>query len=421
MENLLFLHMPKTGGRAVESWLDLSYPEERSTEVLPDSHWTHQGNSGPVTITDALADIARPGGRFIHGHAPFHVFRALRRPGDIMVTLLRDPESRIVSLYRFLRGRPELVGKAGHSLLVELACTMSFERFVAVEHPGLAELSNRQSSFLTLGKDLSGAKPTEILLHCKEALSEFDVVGDYAHFNEFCTMVAISARVLAPGKLHTQNASRTPSVEVTREARAIIQERNAIDAALYDEAAARAARAFDTLISRLIDANAIEQQARKDASVHWRGSPGDGFNWDFSMPCQGRNWANYENPQGLAYRFSGKGDAEIVLPAPPFSTNVSGKSLSIRIRIIHTINTQALDHVTFLVNGRLISSRRTANADEGFYFHLECPSDVVLSSRTFLLTLRNSIAFRPVDIDPENGDQRTLGIAIHGLQISVIP
>jgi len=86
---LVFLHLPKTAGTSLRAALARHFRPEEVVQVDSLAEWG-----------EALADPGRY--RFWAGHMPFSLV-ALIPPPVFVVTLLRDPVARILSLYTFWR------------------------------------------------------------------------------------------------------------------------------------------------------------------------------------------------------------------------------------------------------------------------------------------------------------------------------
>ncbi|MBR0671910.1 DUF4214 domain-containing protein [Neoroseomonas soli] len=84
---LVFLHVPKTGGTSLHAALARHFPPEAVAHVV-----------GPADWRDALVPASRI--RFVSGHTRFSA--AVLLPGPLrVVTALREPVGRILSLYAF--------------------------------------------------------------------------------------------------------------------------------------------------------------------------------------------------------------------------------------------------------------------------------------------------------------------------------
>ncbi|MEL6321794.1 MAG: sulfotransferase family 2 domain-containing protein, partial [Cyanobacteria bacterium J06626_14] len=98
-EALIFLHLMKTGGTSLFRLLKPHYPRQ---------HTFHYGSKPGRTLHDfeQLPPDNRDQLKFIHGHLAFGFHHRLNQPCRY-ITMLRDPISRVISLYYFLYHNPQ--------------------------------------------------------------------------------------------------------------------------------------------------------------------------------------------------------------------------------------------------------------------------------------------------------------------------
>lgn len=114
-KNLIFLHIPKNGGTTIHSILERFYPPENIFTVKI------VGNTGS-NLDEFLQLSSEKRGRIklLKGHVEFGVHNYLDGQYDYF-TFLRKPESRILSFYYYVLGRPqhrlyEVIQKNNYSL-----------------------------------------------------------------------------------------------------------------------------------------------------------------------------------------------------------------------------------------------------------------------------------------------------------------
>ena len=135
---VIFIHLPKTGGRTLAAALRYKYP---SRTLHLDSLYE------PLERIEEIPLERRRAARAITGHLHYGVHRHMPQRCDY-ITMLRDPVARVVSMYRFIRGNPknwlhdEVVGSA-----------MELEEFVLrAPDPTAENLQTRLLSGLGPGK-----------------------------------------------------------------------------------------------------------------------------------------------------------------------------------------------------------------------------------------------------------------------------
>lgn len=232
--SIVFLHMPKTGGKTLAAVLRYKYP---GRVLFCDSTYE------PLAKIGEIPAERRRAARAITGHLHFGVHRYI--PGECeYLTVLREPVARVLSTYYFIRGNPK------HWYHEELArSNMGLEEFVRVAgDPGV---DNEQTRFLSgrgsgemLWRDaegrLHGSEPTaigrEALEAAKRNLDRFLVVGLTERFDETFILIRRALGWKLP-MYETRNVTRQPRPgPPASEALDLIRERNRLDLELYEYA-----------------------------------------------------------------------------------------------------------------------------------------------------------------------------------------
>ena len=94
---VIFIHLPKTGGRTLAAALRYKYP---SRTLFLDSLYE------PLERIEEIPLERRRAARAMTGHLHYGVHRHMPQRCDY-ITMLRDPVARVVSMYRFIRGNPK--------------------------------------------------------------------------------------------------------------------------------------------------------------------------------------------------------------------------------------------------------------------------------------------------------------------------
>jgi hypothetical protein len=239
----LFLHIPRTAGTTFNGILERNFPPEA---VL--SLYTREDFAKNAVIDKARLD----GVRLIQGHVLFTDYDALTFYDAPVraVTFLREPVSRVISEYFFLRTWPQQ-----HLFSLLTRGNVSLADYVAGTHK---LLRYKGSNFMT--RVLSGmdpdSRPEAALARAKANLRDrFAAFGLTADFD---ASLLLFADVLGLTDLlyERRNSLRRPEARrASPEERALVAARNTLDAALYRFAeelfAARVAAGGRAFASRL--------------------------------------------------------------------------------------------------------------------------------------------------------------------------
>ena len=111
----IFLHIPKTAGRTLESILNRNFPQSSQFDL---NSWSSVWNRAEQL--KSLPDSDKEKTSLIRGHYPFGLH--LHLPGDVKYfSFLRSPVDRVISLYEYIRRNPK---HHLHSLVSEKGFTI---------------------------------------------------------------------------------------------------------------------------------------------------------------------------------------------------------------------------------------------------------------------------------------------------------
>ncbi|MFO0835083.1 MAG: hypothetical protein U0638_08945 [Phycisphaerales bacterium] len=405
-EHLYFLHIPKTAGTTLRTFLE----DHFDADVVC-----------PAWLTEELID--RPPSWFrryqlLCGHYGWLALEMLDfRPR--IATMLREPEDWARSAYK------HVLGMKSH-WLHEHCKDMSFEDFVFDEH-GQVELVNLQTRFLALDdlqRDFFGHNEMamkspralvdkysqeELLAKAMARLRRIEFVGIVERFDDSLALLAHQMGWPRPRAFPKYNIS-PPSdrLDLGHRGRARLAALTALDRDLYvcaKELFESRFAAYDPAVADSAYAESMSGRPRIDR-----------LDYRFDRAVHGHGWLPREKiADGVTCRWSGPTrDASMDLC---LSTD---RELEIRFRA-GSYTRQQLQTMTLCVNGHPVplSLRGCSNEkDMQGIFSGRLTRDVLNAGKGFArLEFAVDRAFRPCDLHPSNTDDRTIGAYFWWIEI----
>ena len=211
---LVFLHIPKTAGQTLHFVALRNFGvDERIHLNSLDQPIDAEMEKIPAAV------IARA--RLVWGHPPYGVHRHIPRPCDY-VTILREPVSRVVSIYK------HILKTDNHELHRQVARDgMSLEDYV---ESGIDSGQTESSHTRQLSGRLFDAIERDALAEAKSNLQRFLVVGLTERLEESLVLLRCS---LWTRFLTYVSPNVSPPLGVSERAIDLIRERNELEAELY--------------------------------------------------------------------------------------------------------------------------------------------------------------------------------------------
>lgn len=135
-----------------------------------------------------------------------------------------------------------------------------------------------------------------------------------------------------------------------------------------------------------------------------------------SIEASNDDWHNPETtPQGVDFTWSAQNRASVQLAI------ASGEDLELSFHVIGYMTIDIIDSISVTVNETPIPLSRRLSLENTFEFSGIIPKSAISAQRYFSeITFHTSDVVRPIDLDPTNLDERTLGIALSWLNIKPV-
>ncbi|GAB4460534.1 MAG: sulfotransferase family 2 domain-containing protein [Anaerolineae bacterium] len=221
---LIFLHIPKTAGVTLNTIIDRYYPPEA----------IYHTRIKTLDAFFALTNAEKQPIRCLRGHMPFGLHHWMPRPATY-ITLLRDPVTRFVSEYYYVRRNPD---HPGHNALLEDGTTL---HEYAERHGGdtmtrcicgFYDHDARQSWVSTNWTAEEAAQAGDTAR--RNLATQFQAVGVTERFDEFLLLLRHRLGWRNVFYLKRNVTSGRPAKEaLPPETRALIEARHRLDTELY--------------------------------------------------------------------------------------------------------------------------------------------------------------------------------------------
>jgi hypothetical protein len=225
---IVFSHVPRTGGTSVRRFVIDRLPADASHSQIDSFAQLASMKDDELGALDFLAT-----------HCGFAVLRRLPRP-LVRVVVLREPVSRVISMYDHLRAAPTDVSYAS-----AFAKSMTLQEFVQCNNPAVSDFvrntqtwqvfADKSSFFRKRNSRLSEA---EILAQAIENLHSFEIVGVTPEldrtFGDLADVLGTDAT--PPFPRLNQSLCVEPARTIAQPVLDIIAERVQLDARLYEVA-----------------------------------------------------------------------------------------------------------------------------------------------------------------------------------------
>jgi hypothetical protein len=211
-EQVIFIHIPKAAGRTMHSIVAKQYPREAILAI--------EGRLGEAHLSSPLRDTRRV--RMVIGLVHYGFHQHLPKTSTY-VTLLREPVSRVLSLYRYI------ASNRNHHLHEQVVSKGLIEFVSGDDVDELENGQTRQIAGIT-----EGSVDTSSLVRAKHNLESFAAVGLVERFDE--SIILLKRRLGWKLPFYARkNVTQTSTTRRASDAAIdIIRARNALDIELYE-------------------------------------------------------------------------------------------------------------------------------------------------------------------------------------------
>jgi Sulfotransferase family len=249
---VVFQHIPKTAGVSLRSIISSNF-HTRDILHVPDRYWKDR----------RFAIRAARRYPFIHGHLHYEFLRDIIGSTRV-ITFLRDPVERVLSLYFFLRAQPRgTQADRIARLAVEEAHRLTIEEFVAHTHPQIASMVSDYQVQMILSDGQIDRPGRTWVATALANLESYEFVG-IADADLMSRSVIAMSRIFgwtpsgdAPRVNHTVRSVRARQLAA---ARRIIADRNQRDLSLYERVRADLRRSLATNNGRARARSAVQAE-----------------------------------------------------------------------------------------------------------------------------------------------------------------
>lgn len=218
-----FLHIPKTAGSSFSTELTVQMSPYRNVEVDYTDESLRYDDKLIAAVNRFVGDMRRTHFRAASGHVPWELMGRIQAadPNARIISFLRDPESRMISEYRYQRTPTHPQHEAFKT------------QFPTMESYVHSPLSQNQMTRFLFGNHRQPSAD-ELIDHIRHKFTFVGLVEMYA-LSFSCIFTAMGLPNLQPSEFQRKTESTQDNqVVITPELRTMIHEANHLDQAAYN-------------------------------------------------------------------------------------------------------------------------------------------------------------------------------------------
>ena len=407
---VFFLHVPKAGGTTLRYWLDTKFHPRVS---CPAYTWQDFVDGGDVS-----------GYRWIRGHFFYKEVGLRFPPPRLDLILLRQPVERVISAYWHAHKRP---GHPRH----QLAANRTLEEYLDLEYNQL-DLAVTNTHVRMLGGNHNEPATLEQATIAKERLQEFQWVGVLEHLQESTDLLSYMfgwPPIILNERLNA-NENRQPVQYHDEAMLTMLAERNRLDMELYALAEELVLTRHAEMCAELVARYGTPQQSAANLSLaelhtlltcHYEARlsqrPAQASVYlDMGEPDFGEGWyLPAITPQGNYFRWTGSEttaqlDLKLTTECP----------LILKFFVRTVLQPAIRESLTVWLNGEQLTLDWVVHQHGQAEFTAEILPEVLQLQSFAHFEFRVSHTCTPHDVDPQNGDERPLGLQIDWIEIKPV-
>jgi hypothetical protein len=413
---LYFCHIPKTAGMTFRTIVEDYF---RCSEICP------------ATLNAQVEEIPQPDlekYRLFRGHLVFVDLPALLpNKHFVNVTMLREPVSRLISHYEYIRRTP---GDPHYDAVSQMTLE-EFTQKLTVGRVG----KNVQTYYIakTLQFKLEKLSGEEVLAIAKQSLDRFAFAGLLERFQDslFLLSYIFGWKPILNSRKENAASTKKPSEALSASTLEAIRESSLLDIELYEYAQAIFAQRFEQMCQDLLakygttaDAATLSPELLRDRlDKHYEHRYAElqkpllsCLNHDFCEPLWGSGWQRRECPEHEpAYRWTGP-SAVSTLDLPLAID--ADLLIECRVICVKAALPEALESLVLKVNNHPIPLTILYGDIDVRLFQGTIPKTLLISDAPFTrltFEVHRTASFNIVN--PRNPDTRQVGLALNYVQV----
>lgn len=424
-DTLYFCHIPKTAGMTFRTILEDYFACE---EICP------------ATLSNQIADYTPEQlrqYRLFRGHLGFvNLPGLLAGKSLIKVTVLREPVSRVISHYEYIRRTPD-------DPYYESVSQMSLEEFATGEGPGRVG-KNVQVYHIArlLQYDIGSLEPEDALALAQKSLHLCAYAGILERFQEslFLLSYIFGWKPIVNSRRENVAKSKTPLSEIPPEVLARIREAMWLDRALYDDGCEIFQQRFDQMqqdlvqrygdrlslsappLGQVLEFATLQQLLEWHSQDRYRAQnppPSDVSIYNFCKPLRGLGWQRRDCAQtktDAAHRWTGPVTTSTIdLPVAPTAGDYL---VEFQVSQIWATEPDVLDSLKCSINGHPLNLAIAYSSDTTRLYQAQIPASWLPADRLFAeLTFQVDRVALIRHKEPDSKDKRLVGVALNYVQL----